>query len=93
MKTRSGLPLNFSVQLVGVPSVLEILESSSKGTVSSQLYDLHQLQESIIKTKRHMEIMIWCIKHQFLENVKSRYFEFPSWRSRVRERKSAAIQR
>lgn len=40
-----------------------------------------------------MEIMIWCIRHQFLENVRSRYSKFSSWRSLVRERKSAAIQR
>lgn len=40
-----------------------------------------------------MEIMIWCIRHQFLENVRSRYSKFASWRSLVRERKSAAIQR
>ncbi|RVW50582.1 E3 ubiquitin-protein ligase HOS1 [Vitis vinifera] len=93
MKTRLSLLLKFSVQLAGVASVLEVLESSFKGTISSQLHDLHQLQESILKTKQHMEIMIWCIRHQFLENVRSRYSKFSSWRSLVRERKSAAIQR
>lgn len=93
MKTRLSLLLKFSVQLAGVASVLEVLELSFKGTISSQLHDLHQLQESILKTKQHMEIMIWCIRHQFLENVRSRYSKFSSWRSLVRERKSAAIQR
>lgn len=36
---------------------------------------------------------MWCIRHQFLENVKSRYSNFSSWHSRVHERKSAAIKR
>lgn len=36
---------------------------------------------------------MWCIRHQFLENVKSRYSKFASWCSVVCERKSAAIQR
>lgn len=40
-----------------------------------------------------MEIMIWCIRHEFLENVKSRHKNFASWRALVRERKSAAIKR
>lgn len=38
-------------------------------------------------------MMIWCIRHQFLENLKSRYTNFTSWRSLVCERKSAAIKR
>lgn len=37
--------------------------------------------------------MAWCIRHQFLENVRSRFSEFASWSSSVRERKSAAIIR
>lgn len=37
--------------------------------------------------------MIWCIRHQFLENVRSRFSDFASWSSTVRERKSAAIKR
>jgi E3 ubiquitin-protein ligase HOS1 len=73
--------------------VLEVLESSFKGTLSAQLHDLHHLQESILKTKQHMEIMMWSIRHQLLENVRSRYSNFSSWRSHVRERKLAAIKR
>ena len=37
--------------------------------------------------------MTWCIRHQFLENVWSRYPNATSWRTIVRERKSAAIRR
>ena len=37
--------------------------------------------------------MTWCIRHQFLENVRSRYPNATSWRTIVRERKSAAIRR
>lgn len=37
--------------------------------------------------------MSWCIRHQFLEKVKSRYSDHASWDLAVRERKSAAIKR
>ena len=36
---------------------------------------------------------MWCIRHQFLENIRSRHSNLGSWRSVVRERKSAAIKR
>lgn len=39
-----------------------------------------------------MEAMIWCLRHEFLENVTSNA-NFTLWRSLVRERKSAAIKR
>ncbi|XP_022718759.1 E3 ubiquitin-protein ligase HOS1 isoform X2 [Durio zibethinus] len=73
--------------------VLEVLESSFKGRLSAQLHDLRNLQESILKTKQHLEITIWCIRHQFLEHVRSRHANFTSWCNLVRERKSAAISR
>lgn len=93
MKSKLSLLLKCSVQLAGICNVLEVLESSFKGTLSAQLHDLHHLQENILKTKQHLEIMMWCIRHQFLENITSRYTSFTSWRSLVRERKSAAIKR
>lgn len=93
MKTKLSLLLKFSAQLAGISSVLEVLESSFKGTLSAQLHDLHHLQESILKTKQHMDIMMWCVRHQFLENIMSRHYDFTSWRFLVRERKSAAIKR
>lgn len=42
---------------------------------------------------QHVEVMIWGIRHQFLENVISHYTDFASWNYLVRERKSAAIRR
>ncbi|GMJ00415.1 HIGH EXPRESSION OF OSMOTICALLY RESPONSIVE GENES 1, EARLY IN SHORT DAYS 6 [Hibiscus trionum] len=93
MKNRLGSLLKFSVHLASLSNVLEVLDSSFKGRLSAQLHDLHNLQESILKTKQHIEISIWCIRHQFLENVRSRHADFTSWRNHVRERKSAAIAR
>ncbi|XP_052209609.1 E3 ubiquitin-protein ligase HOS1 isoform X2 [Diospyros lotus] len=93
IKTRSSSLLKFSVKLSGISNVVEVLESSFKDALSAQLHDLHHLQESILKTKQHMEIMLWCIRHHFLENVRSRYSNLTSWRASVRERKSAAISR
>lgn len=37
--------------------------------------------------------MAWCIRHQFLDSIRSRFSDFASWRSSVRERKDAAICR
>ncbi|XP_060207388.1 E3 ubiquitin-protein ligase HOS1 [Lycium barbarum] len=93
LKENLSLFLKFSVKLGGISNVIDVLESSFKGSLSAKLHDLHHLQESILKTKQHMEIMIWCIRHEFLENVKSRHKNFASWRALVRERKSAAIRR
>ncbi|KAK8483835.1 hypothetical protein V6N13_073416 [Hibiscus sabdariffa] len=93
MENRLGSLLKFSVHLASLSNVLEVLDSSFKGRLSAQLHDLHNLQESILKTKQHLEITIWCIRHQFLEDVRSRHADFTSWRNHVRERKSAAIAR
>ncbi|KAL3499645.1 hypothetical protein ACH5RR_038738, partial [Cinchona calisaya] len=85
--------LKFPVKLAGLANVLDVLESSFKGSLSAKLHDLYHLQENILKTKQHMEIITWCTRHKFLENVKSRHVNIASWRSQVRERKSAAIRR
>ncbi|MBA0609666.1 hypothetical protein Godav_021682, partial [Gossypium davidsonii] len=83
----------YSAYLGSLSSILEVLESSFKGRPLAQLHDLHHLQESILKTKQHLEIIMWCIRHQFLEHVRSRHANFTSWHNLVRERKSAATAR
>lgn len=93
LKENLSLFLKFSVKLGGISNVVDVLESSFKGSLSAKLHDLHHLQESILKTKQHMEIMIWCIRHEFLENVKSRHKNFASWQALVHERKFAAMKR
>ncbi|CAA2973889.1 E3 ubiquitin- ligase HOS1 [Olea europaea subsp. europaea] len=93
MRESLNLLLKISVKLAGISMVLEVLESSFKGSFSAKLHDLHHLQESTLKTKQHMEIIIWCIRHQFLENVRSRHSDFASWCSLVQDRKSAASKR
>lgn len=52
MKNKLSTLLKYSVQLAGISNVLEVLESSFKGSLSAQLHDLHFLQESILKTKQ-----------------------------------------
>ncbi|KAI8018595.1 E3 ubiquitin-protein ligase HOS1 [Camellia lanceoleosa] len=93
MKMSLSSLLKFSVKLSGISNLLEVLDSSFKVTLSAQFHDLYHLQESILKTKQHMEIMMWCIRHHFLENVGFQYTNFTSWRSSIRERKLAAIKR
>ncbi|XP_016201462.1 E3 ubiquitin-protein ligase HOS1 [Arachis ipaensis] len=93
MKEKLNSLLRFSLHLKGISNVLDILESSFKGTLSAQLHDLHHLQESVLKTKQHLEIIVWCTRHFFLENVRSRFTNSSSWASDVRKRKSEAIRR
>jgi len=52
MKERLSVLLKFSLYLKGISNVLDILESSFKGTLLARLHDLHHLQESILKTKQ-----------------------------------------
>ena len=68
----------------------------------SRLYNLCTLSHScnnqyflkiFVLNFQHLEIAIWCIRHRFLEHVRSRHANFTSWRNLVRERKSAAITR
>lgn len=65
MKTMLGLLLKFSAQLAGISNVLEVLDSSFKGSLSSQLHDLHQLLENILKTKQVLVITIYIFLFVF----------------------------
>ncbi|KAF9626056.1 hypothetical protein IFM89_030724 [Coptis chinensis] len=92
MKMRISSLFKLSAQLHGISNVLEVLESSIKGTHSAQ-YELHCLQENVLKAKQHLEVMTWCIRHQFVENIRSRYPNYEAWHSHFHERKSAATMR
>ncbi|KAI3997573.1 hypothetical protein MKX01_029404 [Papaver californicum] len=92
MKTKLPLLSKFLSQLAGISNVIEVLESSIKGTLYAQ-QDVHSLHENVLKAKQHLEIMKWSIKHQFLDKVRSRHINYSSWRSLFRDRKSAAIVR
>lgn len=48
---------------------------------------------NLVFDPQHMEIMIWCVRHEFLEDVKPRHTNITVWRSLVCKRKSAAIER
>ncbi|CAI9095713.1 OLC1v1031709C1 [Oldenlandia corymbosa var. corymbosa] len=93
LKGSLSLLLRFSVKLAGLANVLDVLESSFNGFASAKLNDLYHLQEKILKTKQHMEVVIWCARHNFLEDVRSRHTNIASWRSNFRERKSSAMKR
>ncbi|XP_071685941.1 E3 ubiquitin-protein ligase HOS1-like [Rutidosis leptorrhynchoides] len=92
IKERSSVLHKFTVRLSSISTVLEELESFFKDSISAQLHDICHLQESILKTKQHTEMMIWYTRHQFLEGL-YRHDSISSWRSDIRERKSMAIKR
>ncbi|KAI4327152.1 hypothetical protein L6164_019648 [Bauhinia variegata] len=93
IKSELSLLFKFTTYLCGISNVLEVLVSSFKDTLSAQLHDLDHLKESITKTKQHLEIIIWCARHQFLEDVRSRFSDSSLWALVVHERKSSAIKR
>ncbi|KAJ8648887.1 hypothetical protein MRB53_001910 [Persea americana] len=93
MQKKKGIFLKYISQLTGISCVIDVLESSFKATLSPQLRDLHYLSENILKAKQHLEVMTWCVRHQFLENIHSRYSNSALWHSVVRERKSSATKR
>ncbi|KAL6501557.1 hypothetical protein OROGR_026690 [Orobanche gracilis] len=82
-----------SSNLAAMCNVVEVFESTFRGPTSAMPHDVSHLQESILKSKQHLEIMVWCIRHQFLENVRSRYSDFASWRTCFHERTSEACKR
>jgi hypothetical protein len=42
---------------------------------------------------QHLEAMIWCIRHEFLEKIPSRHASFATWSADVIERKTSAEER
>ncbi|PKA66296.1 E3 ubiquitin-protein ligase HOS1 [Apostasia shenzhenica] len=76
-------------QLTGISNVLEVMVSSLKENFSAEANDLHCFSDGTLKTKQHLETMIWCIQHDFLKNVQSRYPDYQSWILDVHRRKSA----
>lgn len=44
--------LKLSVKLAGLANVIEVLESSIKGSLSAKLHDLDHLQDRILRTKQ-----------------------------------------
>ncbi|CAN0842459.1 E3 ubiquitin-protein ligase HOS1, partial [Linum grandiflorum] len=93
MGKRISLLLKVSNHLGGISNVLEVLESSFRGSSSAQVNDLQFLHESVLKAKQHADIMAWCIRNEFLENLRPRYGTLGPWRSDVRARKAAAVKR
>jgi E3 ubiquitin-protein ligase HOS1 len=60
---------------------------------SSTLSELQQLLEFMRKVVQHAEVMAWCARHQFLDNVPPRFTSIGQWLTAVEERKSAAQER
>ncbi|KAL0312942.1 UNVERIFIED_CONTAM: E3 ubiquitin-protein ligase HOS1 [Sesamum radiatum] len=76
----------FSIKII--PGDTQMLAIAGKTSLC-----LCKLLTKIFCILQHLDIMMWCIRHQFLEKVRSRYSDFALWRSSFRERKSAAIKR
>ncbi|XP_068655076.1 E3 ubiquitin-protein ligase HOS1 isoform X2 [Aristolochia californica] len=93
MNVKLGSLLKLLLQLNGISNVLEVLESSFKDSRSAWLDDLYILSENVLRVKQHLEIMAWCIRHRFVENVPSCHPDFTTWCSVIHARKAAAAAR
>ncbi|XP_047092418.1 E3 ubiquitin-protein ligase HOS1-like [Lolium rigidum] len=91
MKSKLPQLQKLSVQLAGICSVLEAMIASFRE--AAHVNDLHQLIENTMKAKQHLEAMIWCIRHEFLEKIPSRYASFATWSADVIKRKASAEER
>ncbi|ONM08925.1 low phytic acid3 [Zea mays] len=90
MRSKLSQLQKFATQLAGIYSVLEVMVSSFTEAVSAHVNDLHQLIENTLKAKQHLEAMIWCIRHSFIQDICSRYADHTSWSSDVIQRKAYA---
>ncbi|CAN0842465.1 E3 ubiquitin-protein ligase HOS1, partial [Linum grandiflorum] len=70
-----------------------VVKDWCKRTFKNAVNDLQFLHESVLKAKQHADIMAWCIRNEFLENLRPRYGTLGPWRSDVRARKAAAVKR
>ncbi|XP_020261544.1 E3 ubiquitin-protein ligase HOS1 [Asparagus officinalis] len=93
MKSKISLFQKMTLKLTGISNVLEVIVSSLNGTFFGPMHDMHYLLESILKAKQHLEIMIWCVRHQFLENIPSQHANYTSWIFHFHEKKAAAVKR
>ncbi|KAM0856316.1 hypothetical protein ACQ4PT_049214 [Festuca glaucescens] len=91
MKSKLPQLQKFAVQLAGISSVVEAMIASFRE--AAHVNDLHQLIENTMKAKQHLEAMIWCIRHEFLEKIPSRHASFATWSADVIERKTCAEER
>ncbi|KAJ3694023.1 hypothetical protein LUZ60_009503 [Juncus effusus] len=78
----------FVTQLNGICTVIDAMVSSFKE--AARVDDLHELLEQASRAKQHLEVMIWCTRHQFLNQIESRHPNFQSWESNFLNKKSAS---
>ncbi|KAJ7525383.1 hypothetical protein O6H91_17G047900 [Diphasiastrum complanatum] len=92
MCTKIDLFPKFSTKLKHVIYVLETLEAPLN-PLSAALVEIQQLLEGIRRVYQHLEVMTWCIRHRFLENVECQHASIGHWRTAFKERKLAANDR
>ncbi|KAJ1293699.1 hypothetical protein BS78_01G088500 [Paspalum vaginatum] len=93
MKSKLSQLQKYAAQLAGIYSVLEVMVASFTEAVSAHVNDLHELIENTLKAKQHLEAMVWCTRHRFLQDICSRYTDYTSWSSDVIQRKAFAEER
>ncbi|XP_024524647.1 E3 ubiquitin-protein ligase HOS1 [Selaginella moellendorffii] len=79
-------------RLQGLCYVLDALEAPLTAS-SASLVELQQLLESVRIVIQHLDLMTWCIRQKFLDNVPSCFTSIAHWKVAFQERKWAANDR
>eukprot|EP00250_Pteridium_aquilinum_P020506 c24838_g1_i1 orf=214-3336(+) len=93
MKNKEGVMERFATKLLGLIQVLESLEGPLLDATSAPIFELQQLLEGARRVSQHLDVMCWCARHHFLENIQSSHSSLNDWRSAVKGRKLAANSR
>ncbi|KAI5084593.1 hypothetical protein GOP47_0000762 [Adiantum capillus-veneris] len=93
MRSKVGDMERFSTGLLGLSHVLESLEGPDLDSSSAQLLELQQLIEGTQRVSQHLDVMCWCARHNFLEDIQSSHSSLNDWRLAVKERKLSATNR
>ncbi|MCO5586449.1 hypothetical protein L7F22_040389 [Adiantum nelumboides] len=93
MRSKSGDMERFATSLLGLSQVLESLESPDLDATSAHILELQQLIEGTQRVSQHLEVMCWCARHSFLDDIQSSHFSLSDWRQAVKDRKFAAANR
>ncbi|KAH7280650.1 hypothetical protein KP509_36G007400 [Ceratopteris richardii] len=83
----------FSALLLGLSEVLESLEGPYVNESSAPIIELQQLIEATRRVSQHLDVMSWCARHNFLEDLQSSHSSISEWRLAVKNRKLAATDR
>lgn len=93
MRSKVGDMERFATRLLGLSQVLETLEGPYLDATSAPILELQQLIEGTRRVSQHLDVMCWCARHNFLEDLQSSHSSVNEWRLAMKGRKLSATNR